>query len=176
MIAYDPISLVQVARLAVPRLAGWSIVDLLDEDGVTIRDAAAAAADPHKEDVLRELRMRHSPTIDSLQPAAQALRSGEPVVFSEFDPESLRSTVRDERHLELIMQLAPRSAVPLVARGRTIGAVTLVTSESERTYGEAELGLYISRELVRRMNGTIWVESRESEGSCFSFELPVATG
>ena len=38
------------------------------------------------------------------------------------------------------------------------------------------LGLYICLELVRRMNGTIWVESREGEGSLFSFELPVATG
>jgi signal transduction histidine kinase len=26
------------------------------------------------------------------------------------------------------------------------------------------------------MNGTIWVDSREGEGSRFSFELPVATG
>ncbi|HSC48827.1 MAG TPA: ATP-binding protein, partial [Gaiellaceae bacterium] len=45
-----------------------------------------------------------------------------------------------------------------------------------RGVGGTGLGLYISRELVRRMNGTIWVESRESEGSQFSFELPVATG
>jgi signal transduction histidine kinase len=45
-----------------------------------------------------------------------------------------------------------------------------------RGVGGTGLGLYISRELVRRMNGTIWVESRETGGSRFSFELPVATG
>jgi signal transduction histidine kinase len=44
-----------------------------------------------------------------------------------------------------------------------------------RGVGGTGLGLYISRELMRRMNGTIWVESREGEGSRFSFELPVAT-
>jgi two-component system sensor histidine kinase VicK len=44
-----------------------------------------------------------------------------------------------------------------------------------RGVGGTGLGLYISRELVRRMNGTIWVDSRQGEGSRFSFELPVAT-
>jgi len=39
-----------------------------------------------------------------------------------------------------------------------------------RGVGGTGLGLYISRELVRRMNGTIWVDSREGEGSRFSFE------
>jgi two-component system sensor histidine kinase VicK len=45
-----------------------------------------------------------------------------------------------------------------------------------RGVGGTGLGLYISRELVRRMNGTIWVDSREGAGSRFSFELPAATG
>jgi signal transduction histidine kinase len=43
-----------------------------------------------------------------------------------------------------------------------------------RGVGGTGLGLYISRELVRRMEGSIWVDSREGEGSCFSFELPAA--
>jgi PAS domain S-box-containing protein len=143
-------TLVQVARLLVPALADWCIVDVLEEDGVTIKQVAVAAADPHKEDLLREMRMLYTPTIDSPQPAARALRSGEPALFPEFDPEILRSTTRDERHFELMTQLAPRSAVavPLVARARTIGALTLAWSESNRLYREPEVVL--AMELARR--------------------------
>jgi signal transduction histidine kinase/GAF domain-containing protein len=143
-------TLVQVARLAVPALADWAIVDVLEEDGVTIKQVAFAAVDPRKEDLLREMRMLYQPTMDSPQPAAEALRTGEPVVFLEFDPESLAATTRDERHYELITQLDPRSAlaVPLVARSRTLGALTLAWSESGRRYTEPEIVL--ATELARR--------------------------
>src|SRR5437773_1495614 len=43
-----------------------------------------------------------------------------------------------------------------------------------RGVGGTGLGLYICRELVRRMDGSIWVELREGEGSRFTFELPSA--
>jgi signal transduction histidine kinase/transcriptional regulator with GAF, ATPase, and Fis domain len=136
-------TLVRVARLAVPALADWCIVDVLDEDGVTIKQVAVSAADPEKEDLLREMRLLYPPTIDSPQPAAQTLRSGEPTVFPEFDPDSLRGTTRDDRHFELVSRLNPTSAiaVPLRARARVIGALTLAMSESGRHYGDREVAL-----------------------------------
>ena len=160
-------TLVQVATLAVPALADWCIVDVLEEDGVSIKQVAVAAADPRKEDVLREMRLLYPPTIDSPQPAAQALRTAEPVRFPEFDDESLRATTRDERHFELIRRLAPRSAVavPLVARTRKIGALTLAWAESDRRYTESEIVL--ATELASRAafavdNAILFLREREA--------------
>jgi signal transduction histidine kinase/GAF domain-containing protein len=160
-------TLVQVARLAVPALADWCIVDVLEDDGVTIKQVAVAAADPRKEDLLREMRMLYPPTIDSPQPAARTLRSGEPVLFEEFDEAALHATTRDERHLDLIARLAPKSAlaVPLIARARKIGALTLAWSESGRRYTESEIVL--ATELARRAalavdNAILYSREREA--------------
>jgi signal transduction histidine kinase len=43
-----------------------------------------------------------------------------------------------------------------------------------RGVGGTGLGLYISRELVTRMNGRIWVVSDGRRGSSFFLELPIA--
>jgi len=47
------------------------------------------------------------------------------------------------------------------------------TEETKHIEGTG-LGLFITKQLVERMNGRIWVESRKGEGSAFSFSLPVA--
>ena len=41
--------------------------------------------------------------------------------------------------------------------------------------GGTGLGLYISRELVRRVKGRIWVEPNEGHGSVFHVEIPTAS-
>jgi PAS domain S-box-containing protein len=160
-------TLVQVARLAVPALADWCIVDVLEEDGVTIKQVAVAAADPRKEDLLREMRLLYPPTIDSPQPAARTLRSGEPVLFEEFDRAALEATTRDERHLDLIARLDPKSAlaVPLIARARRIGALTLAWSESNRRYSEPEIVLateLASRAALAVDNAILFSREREA--------------
>ena len=137
---YDA-TLEALARLAVPRIADWCIVDVVD--GAEIRRVAVAAADDVRQRALEELREKYPPTWDSPQPAARALREGAPVIFEEFVGDRLDDTVVDDEHLEIMAILDPHSAVamPLVARGEKVGAITFAWSQTRRHYSERDLPL-----------------------------------
>ena len=64
--------------------------------------------------------------------------------------------------------------IPLREQERIFEKFYRLDPNLARGIGGTGLGLYISRELVRRMGGRIWVASREGEGSTFFFELPIA--
>ena len=141
-------TLQRVASLALPAFADWCIVDVLEAE--EIHRVAVAARRKDNQQALEELRRSYAPTLDSPQPAARALREGRPVVFHDFTAESLKETTRDERHFELMDQLAPRSAMalPMMARGHVLGAITFARAESGRRYTDADLPL--GEEIARR--------------------------
>jgi two-component system, OmpR family, phosphate regulon sensor histidine kinase PhoR len=64
--------------------------------------------------------------------------------------------------------------IPLHEQERIFAKFYRLDPDLTRGVGGTGLGLYICRELIRRMGGRIWVASREGEGSTFFFELPLA--
>jgi len=64
--------------------------------------------------------------------------------------------------------------VPAGERARIFEKFYRLDPNLTRGVGGTGLGLYICRELVRRMDGRIWVEPRHPRGSKFALELPVA--
>jgi PAS domain S-box-containing protein len=71
-------------------------------------------------------------------------------MMAEIPAELVEQAARDEEHGEMLRKLGLRSymLVPLVARGKTLGAISFVTAESGRIYGEADLEL--AQELSHR--------------------------
>ena len=126
-----------LARLAVPSMADWCAIEIVEEDGTVIE---VAHSDPNKVALARELRDRYAPFHGPGQPV---IESGEPQLVPDITDEMLVIMAQDELHLELLRDLRFRShlCVPMLVRGRVLGAITLVQAESERTYGVAELAL-----------------------------------
>jgi PAS domain S-box-containing protein len=138
-----------LARLVVPLLADWCVVDIVEVDG-TIQRVAVAHIDQAKEALLEELRRRYPPEWNSPQPAARALRSGSAQFLPEIDADIIAAHTHDGDHAALIQALALRSciAVPLIARGQVRGAITVAFAESGRRYDTIDLAL--AEELARR--------------------------
>jgi len=134
------LTLEQVAEIVVPVIADWCSVDLAAEDG-TVRSVAVAHVDPAKVEMARELRKRYPPRPDSPTGAESVMRSGKPQLYAEISDELLVAGAQDEEHLRLSRELGLASAIvaPLIAHGRALGVITLVSAESGRHYGPDDL-------------------------------------
>ena len=144
-----PTTLASVANLAVPHLADWCVIDVLEEDGSLDR-LAMTHQNPDKVALAQELEERYPPDPDAPRGVAQVLRTGRSELVPEIPESLLEKAARDAEHREILRGLGLKSymIVPLVARGRTLGAISLVSAESGQRYGEAELEL--AKELARR--------------------------
>ena len=114
------------ARQAVPALADFCVIDVIDE-GHAVRRLAQAHVDPAREEALARLAALYPSTPDSPNAAARAMRTGRSVLVPEFGEAQIEEYTRDPRHRDLLrsFNLTSGLAVPLVARGKIIGAMTL---------------------------------------------------
>jgi PAS domain S-box-containing protein len=126
-----------VAELAVPEVADWCAVDLIDEDGDR-NSVAVAHVDPARLELAKELRSYEPERLDPSQGLGLVFRTGESLLYPEIPDELLVESAVDERHLELLRAVGFRSAlvVPVRLGDRIMGALTLVSSESGRVLDE----------------------------------------
>ncbi|HEU4657079.1 MAG TPA: SpoIIE family protein phosphatase [Capillimicrobium sp.] len=138
-------TLQQIADLAVPALADWCAVHVLDDDQRPRRIAVAHAGSDELE--------RAAPVVTDAEAArgpAAVIRSGRSELHPSVDDALLRELVAGDEHLALLRELGPTAAmvVPVSAGGRTLGAITFVHAESRRSYDEQDLEL--AEEIGRR--------------------------
>jgi PAS domain S-box-containing protein len=136
-------TLQRVARLAVPRIADLAGVWMVEPSG-QVRVLLAVASDPAVEQGLRSMQSRCPLNpVEVQEPIATVLRSGQPVLICEAPDSFLIEFVQHAEHPRLIRALNIKSAlaVPIVARGRTLGVIGLVFTLSDRRFGEADLDM-----------------------------------
>ena len=137
-----------VAETIVPALADWCIVDLLVEDGSVVR-AAVAHADPSWAEIAERLR-HYPPDLSRSAGGADALRTGRSEIEPVVTDADLVRIARDAEHLATIRAVGPVAhiRVPLVARGRVLGSLLLISAASRRPYGPETLA--VAEELAGR--------------------------
>jgi PAS domain S-box-containing protein len=141
-------TLAQVADMVVPEWGDWCAIEVLERD--RLETTAVAHVDPNKVERARELRRAYPPRMDAASGVGYVVRTGQPQCIPIIEEKDIRAVAVDERHLSMVQELGLRSAiiVPLIARGRTLGALTLVAAETNRSYRESDLPHI--QELARR--------------------------
>jgi PAS domain S-box-containing protein len=146
---YDQ-TLRSVAVLAVPRMADWVGIDMLEANGA-FRRVAVMHTDPAKVELAEKLRRQQQPTIHDATGLGAVVRTGKAELIETVTDEVLVAALATRPGLlKLIRQLGLVSAmtVPLSARGQVIGAISFVSAESRRRYTPADLSF--AQELARR--------------------------
>ena len=134
-------TLAAVARLAVPTIADWCAVDLLDPVLGAPSQAAVAHIDPAKLDFARRLGEMYPPDPWATTGAPQVIRSGKAELYKDIPEEMLKQAAKDAEHLQLIHELKLGSAMVVPLKGRTgiLGAITFVHAESGRRFSVNDL-------------------------------------
>lgn len=147
-----------LAEVAVPTLGDLCLIDVAVDSGGVAR-MAAVHADPARRDLAERLRA-WPPEPDGTHPSVVVMRERRSRWSSEMPEDFLAATTRNQEHLEVLAALEFRSymAVPLIAAGQVLGAVTFVSAGSHRVFGEEDLRL--AEELATRMALVIDKERR----------------
>jgi signal transduction histidine kinase len=135
-------TLVALSKLAMPALGAWCIVDILDE-GASIRRLGIYHPDPEKQTLARELEAIWVPEPDDPFGAPAMVRAPQSLAITEDIEAALAATAHSAENLRILRQLGIGSllTVPLVARGRLLGAITFVSAHRGISYGPEDVRL-----------------------------------
>src|SRR5258706_16450485 len=138
-----------VAKLAVKRLADWCAVDVVDEDHGFHR-VALVHRDPSRLQWARDFQARCKEKAAAPHGVAHVMRTGKAKIYTDIPDSMLIALAQDAEHFKILQELGLASAmvVPLVARERTLGAITFASENPATRYTEQDLSF--AEELARR--------------------------
>ncbi|HET7508386.1 MAG TPA: SpoIIE family protein phosphatase [Solirubrobacterales bacterium] len=130
-----------IVSTAVPELAELCLIDFRRADG-WYGDSIVAGADPEMAARLEQIRRAQPLDPGGEHPVAQVLRLNQPMIWRDLKaPEVVDKVSQGEDHLQLMRDAGYNSAavVPLVARGRTLGALSFLHAHGDLRYDPGDL-------------------------------------
>lgn len=158
-------TLAGLAHLAIPHLADWCVVDVLEEDG-RLRRIQAAHRDEGHDALIQGLRS-YPPEPGRPHPALTVLETGQPELIETVSDAFVDAIAADDEHRRILRTagIASLLVVPLIARQQTLGTFTLVLSDSARAYTADDR--LLAEEIGRRAamavdNSRLYRQAREA--------------
>ena len=148
-------TLVNVMRLAVPKIADYAVIALLTDEGGP-GWGWSAHRDPSGARLAAKLRAFLPELTGGNHPWAKSIHDNRPRLVRRVEDDHLREIAMSESQLTVLRHLRTSAfmLIPLSAWGRTLGTLLLaVTEESGRSYARRDLAL--ATELGRRISLTI---------------------
>ncbi|HEX8170302.1 MAG TPA: ATP-binding protein [Thermoanaerobaculia bacterium] len=139
-----------LARLCVPEIADWCAIHMGEDEHY--ERLVVEHSDPSQAELVRRLdrRARSEASQDAI---LRVLKTQEPQLVEWLADEAIEQMAPEQS--EILRELGLRSWIiaPMVAHGRTLGALTVVQARSGRRYGAEDLTLV--GELARRAGSAI---------------------
>ena len=144
----------QITRLAVPKLADFCAIDLLEADG-SLRRVSLAALDVDVERANWAIASRYRRDPLGAHPVWEVLRDARPLVWEEVDPDRLQRLARNGDHLRQLLErgICSWMGVPLRVDGHVRGAMSFTNAESRRRFAPEDLAT--AEELAGRVAAAI---------------------
>lgn len=130
-----------IVSTAVPELAELCLIDFRRADG-WLGDSVVAGRDPEMAARLERIRREKPLDPNGEHPVAQVLRLNQPMVWRDLTaPEVVDKIAQSSEHLQLMRDAGYNSAavVPLVARGRSLGALSFLHAQKDMRYDSGDL-------------------------------------
>lgn len=142
-----------IASLAVPEIGDWCAVDLLEDGGV--KQVAVAHKEPKKIKWAKKLRVVNPVSLNDPTGIAKVIRTGKPEIYPNIPDEMLVAVAKSKEQLALLRKIGFTSViiVPILSKDRPIGTISLITTETNRNYNEADL--LMAKELATRASVAI---------------------
>jgi serine phosphatase RsbU (regulator of sigma subunit) len=139
-----------VAWAAVPALADWCLVELVDEPDGRREKVVVAHRDPDRRDLAGRLAELEPDDPDGPSASSRVIDTGHSELLLHATDADLVRIARGPGQLRVLRELGIRSAivVPMRVTDRTIGAISFFTSDSLRRLTEQDLAL--AEQLGRR--------------------------
>lgn len=177
--------MLNVTRAAVPWLGEWCAIVVMPDDGDTRPAIEVAHADPSMDAFARDVQSTFPFDLDAPTGVGAVIRTGVTEFVREIDATTLRDAQLDSVQREIAEKLSLRSVitVPLVKRGRVLGALQFVNStrarvytESDRALAEVAAGRIASTLMNRRLAEQQRVIATTLQQSLLPDELPQIDG